>query len=71
MTVVEDHYDKDGNRVDTGKQNISDLALKAASAPELLKNDLAWLVSNDADNAFSFGYGLANLILVSKYFNGL
>jgi len=59
MTVVEDHYDKDGNPVDTGRNNIADLAQKAASAPESLKGDLAWLVSNDAENAFSFGYELA------------
>lgn len=61
MTVVEDHYDSDGNPVDTGKQKISDLALKAASDPHSLRNELEWLVSGEAENAFLFGYELAKL----------
>ncbi|MBI5249457.1 MAG: ATP-binding protein [Desulfomonile tiedjei] len=59
MRLIEDHYDKDGNSVDTGRQNIAALARQAASAPELLNNDLAWLVSREAENAFWFGYELA------------
>lgn len=59
MRLIEDHYDKDGNSVDTGRQNIADLARQAASAPELLKNDLGWLLSKEAENSFLFGYELA------------
>lgn len=59
MTVVEDNYDYEGNPVNIGKERIADLARQAVSAPALLQRELGWLVSREAQNAYSFGYELA------------
>lgn len=59
LNTITDRYDRDGNAIDVGERNIEKLAQQAASDRDLLEHELSWLVTSDAENAFSFGDKLA------------
>ena len=59
MSVFEDHYDENGKPIEKGKKKIEELARQAMSVPESLNCELPWLLTSAAENAYSFGYNLA------------
>lgn len=59
INTIVDCYDRDGNAINVGEINIERLAQQAASNSDLLEHELSWLVTPDAENAFSFGEKLA------------
>ena len=62
MTPVQDNFDDDGNYVeDKHASKIGALAKQAVSQPQLLAEELQWLVSDAARNSYRFGQELANV----------
>jgi len=55
MKLVEDHFDVDGNYSDKASPVLIALVSEAIAKPELLKPELAWLVTMEAKNGFQFG----------------
>jgi hypothetical protein len=58
MDLLEDRYDEEGKRVDQTQPRIEDLVGEAIEKPDLLKLELYWLVTTEAQNGFRFGYQL-------------
>lgn len=58
MDLLEDQYDEHGNRSDALSVQLSTLAQRAADDTELLRPELNWLVTEEAQNGFRFGYEL-------------
>ncbi len=58
MSLLDDEYDSDGNRVDTLSNAIKSLAQDAINDQDLLCAELGWLATTDAVNAYRFGYEL-------------
>ena len=58
MYLDTDHFDADGNSVDTTQNRIASLADAAVDAPHLLNAELHWLVTTRAKAGHSFGYEL-------------
>jgi len=62
MDPVQDYFDDDGNYVeDKHALKVVALAQRAISEPELLDEELPWLVSDAARNSYRFGQELAAL----------
>lgn len=58
MDLLEDSFDEEGNRVDQVQPHLESLALQSVDNPALLKGELSWLVTADAENGYRFGYEL-------------
>lgn len=58
MDVFEDKFDGQGNQVDQAQPKIEELADQAIKKKELLKKELRWLVTAEAENGYRFGYEL-------------
>ncbi|MBI5099779.1 MAG: hypothetical protein HZB30_11135 [Nitrospirae bacterium] len=58
MSLVEDDYDLEGKRTNLSEKRIKELAEQAKNDISLLKPELKWVVTNDAQNGHSFGYEL-------------
>jgi len=56
MDILEDEYDKGGKRTDELDQRIASLADHTMADMSLLEPELAWLVKEQANNAYRFGY---------------
>ena len=59
MDLLEDRFDEQGNQVDQVQSHIEELARTAIENPHLLESELSWLVTNEAQNGYRFGYELA------------
>jgi hypothetical protein len=55
MKLLEDSFDADGEYHDDAQPELISLAEQAAATPELLRPELAWVVTEDAKNGFQFG----------------
>lgn len=55
MKLLEDNFDTEGHFSDSAKPELMQLATEALVDPELLKPELAWLVTDEAKNGFQFG----------------
>lgn len=55
MDLLEDKFDEKGNYVDQTQPRIEELAVRAFENNELLKPELAWLVTIEAQNGYRFG----------------
>ena len=59
MNLPEDlQFDEDRNRVDRAQPQIEALAQQAVDAPSLLRSELDWLVTPEAQNGYRFGHEL-------------
>ena len=58
MDLLEDLFDEDGNRVDLVQPKLEELAHQSIEDGELLRAELGWLVTEEAQNGFRFGYEL-------------
>lgn len=58
MDLLEDQLDDDGQQTDKATPVIEALAEEGVKSPELLKLELAWLVTEEAKNGYSLGYNL-------------
>lgn len=58
MSVFEDEYDEHGNRTDELDRRIASLAVESLRDTARLEPELNWLSTEQADNAFRFGYHL-------------
>ena len=58
MDLLEDKFDDEGKRIDQTDERIDNLVQQAIGNCELLKPELSWLVTNEAQNGFRFGYKL-------------
>jgi hypothetical protein len=58
MDLLEDSFDEQGNRVDQVKSHIEELAQQVIENPQLLQPELQWLVTDEAQNGYRFGYAL-------------
>ncbi len=58
MNLLEDIYDADGKRTYQVNKNILDLVQEVIDDPSRLDPELSWLVSDEAENGYIFGYEL-------------
>lgn len=58
MSILEDSYDMEGNKIDYGQRKLEELAILALEQPSLLHDQLNWLVSAEAENGYRLGYEL-------------
>lgn len=58
MDVFEDKFDEKGEQVDQAQPKIEGLADQAIKEKVLLKKELEWLVTTEAENGYRFGYEL-------------
>ena len=58
MDILEDRFDERGNQVDQTQSRIEELARQAVENIELLRSELDWLVTTEAQNGYRFGYEL-------------
>ena len=58
MDLLEDRFDDDRERVDKAEPYIQDLARQAVANTGLLEKELHWLVTQEAQNGYRFGYEL-------------
>ena len=58
MDLLEDRFDQEGHLVDRTKNHLRKLAEEVLAAPELLRSELGWLVTDEAKNGYRFGYAL-------------
>ncbi|MCL5986949.1 MAG: hypothetical protein M1371_10380 [Actinobacteria bacterium] len=58
MQLWEDEYDEKGKKIDAVKAQIERLAGEVIASPELLESELCWLVTEEAQNGYAFGYEL-------------
>ena len=56
MDLVEDQFDQEGNQVDQVLPMVEQLAQQAVDDLSLIAKELSWLVTNEAQNGFRFGY---------------
>lgn len=61
MDLLEDHFDDTDRPTDARDKKIQTLAEQCAKQPDLLRPELAWLVTEEAKNGYRFGYELAKL----------
>lgn len=59
MDLLEDRFDEQGNQVDQVQTHIEELARIAIENSHLLEPELSWLITNEAQNGYRFGYELA------------
>ncbi len=58
MDLLADKFDDAGKHVDQTEQKIADLANEAVKQPRVLIPELKWLVTEEAQNGYQFGYQL-------------
>lgn len=58
MDLLEDVVDKQGNHTDGVQVYIEELAQQVIDNPQLLAEELPWLVTEEAQNGYRFGYAL-------------
>jgi hypothetical protein len=58
MDLLEDQVDRDGNETDKTASEIRQLVKEALANPDLLRNELGWLVTEEARNGLRFGFTL-------------
>jgi hypothetical protein len=58
MDLLEDRLNRDGNETDKTASDIRRLAEEALADSGLLKDELGWLVTEEARNGYRFGYAL-------------
>ncbi len=58
MNLLEDQFDEQGNQIDQTQSRFEELAQQVIDNPELLHPDLSWLVTEEAQNGYRFGYEL-------------
>jgi hypothetical protein len=58
MDLLEDQIDRDGNETDKTASDIRRLVGEALANPDLLRDELGWLVTEEARNGYRFGYAL-------------
>ncbi|HET8579886.1 MAG TPA: hypothetical protein VFL31_02725, partial [Nitrospiraceae bacterium] len=58
MDLLEDSFDEQGNRVDRVQPHIESLARQSVDDLPLLREELPWLVTAEAENGYRFGYEL-------------
>ncbi len=58
MDLLQDQIDRDGNETDKTASDIGQLVTQALAHPDLLRNELDWLVTEEARNGYRFGYAL-------------
>jgi len=58
MDLLQDQIDRDGNETDKTAGDIRQLVREALAHPDLLRNELGWLVTEEARNGYRFGYAL-------------
>jgi hypothetical protein len=56
MNILEDRFDENGVQVDHLQPKIVDLAQQVVENPGLLRPELGWLVTSEAQNGYQFGY---------------
>jgi hypothetical protein len=58
MDLLQDQIDRDGKETDKTASDIRQLVKEALANPDLLRNELGWLVTEEARNGYRFGYAL-------------
>jgi hypothetical protein len=58
MDLLEDRINRDGSETDKTASHIGQLVKEALANPDLLRNELGWLVTEEARNGYRFGYAL-------------
>jgi hypothetical protein len=58
MNLLEDDFDEENRRRDIRNARLEVVAKQAIENQELLRGELEWLVTNQAENGFAFGYEL-------------
>lgn len=58
MNLLEDKFDEKGNHADQTLPKIEELVQQVIANNELLHPELEWLVTDEAQNGFQFGYEL-------------
>ncbi len=58
MDLLEDKFDEDGKSIDAAELYIKRLVEDAIDNVQLLKPELRWLITHEAQNGFRFGYEL-------------
>ncbi len=58
MDLVEDKLDEEFKQIDRAGPRIEELAQQAINEPELLRPELDWLVTTEAENGYRFGHEL-------------
>ncbi len=61
MSLLEDQYDEQGNRIDASEKLIASLAKESCDDKNLLYSELHWLVTEKAENGLQFGYHLGRV----------
>ena len=61
MDLLEDQFDEKGSHIDHVKPRLEELAQESFNNAELLRGELGWLVTNEAQNGFRFGYELGSV----------
>ena len=61
MELLEDQFDEKGNHCDHVKPRLEELAQESFNDTELLRSELGWLVTEEAQNGFRFGYELGSV----------
>ena len=61
MDLLEDQFDEKGNHIDHVKPTLEELAQESLNDKELLRSELDWLVTDEAQNGFRFGYELGSV----------
>ena len=58
MDLLEDKFDEKGNIIDQTQLQIEELVKQAVENHDLLRSELNWLVTTEAQNGYLFGYEL-------------
>jgi hypothetical protein len=58
MDLLEDQFDEEGKHIDKVQPKIEELAEQTIKDNSLLKSELPWLVTAEAQNGYRFGYEL-------------
>lgn len=58
LALLEDRFDESGNETDNVDRKIEMFADDALANPDVLFNELGWLVTNEAKNGYVFGHAL-------------
>lgn len=58
MSIHDDDFDGEGNPIDRGQVAIQNLVKQVIENPGILEKELGWLITNEAQNGYRFGYEL-------------
>lgn len=58
LNLLEDKFDEDGEYIDQPVERLEELARQSIAHPQLLIDELSWLVSAKAENGHTFGHRL-------------